>query len=161
MSLQVNSTPACIRGLTKMLFCPFCRGMPGVKPCKNYCLNVMKGCLANQADLDPEWNLYIGRSAINICTCCFITFSSHQLHVLMYERMWVNRSAMWLNLINGCSWCTDKAQRVWYIIWAFKDETLLYSVFTLTATAFALSVALVNCKWVFCALWGKCFIKMT
>lgn len=22
----------------------------------------MKGCLANQADLDPEWNLYIGES---------------------------------------------------------------------------------------------------
>lgn len=22
----------------------------------------MKGCLANQADLDPEWNLYIGKS---------------------------------------------------------------------------------------------------
>ncbi|KAM4731031.1 LOW QUALITY PROTEIN: glypican-6-like [Anableps anableps] len=56
---KVNSTPACIRGLTKMLYCPFCRGMPGVKPCKNYCLNVMKGCLANQADLDPEWNQYI------------------------------------------------------------------------------------------------------
>uniref|UniRef100_A0A087XJF6 Glypican 6b n=1 Tax=Poecilia formosa TaxID=48698 RepID=A0A087XJF6_POEFO len=56
---KVNSTPACIRGLTKMLYCPFCRGLPGVKPCKNYCLNVMKGCLANQADLDPEWNQYI------------------------------------------------------------------------------------------------------
>ncbi|XP_047227524.1 glypican-6-like isoform X1 [Girardinichthys multiradiatus] len=56
---KVNSTPACIRGLTKMLYCSFCRGMPGVKPCKNYCLNVMKGCLANQADLDPEWNQYI------------------------------------------------------------------------------------------------------
>lgn len=60
--LQVSSTPACIRALTKMLYCPFCQGMPAVKPCKNYCLNVMKGCLANQADLDPEWNLYIGKS---------------------------------------------------------------------------------------------------
>lgn len=59
--LQVSSTPACIRALTKMLYCPFCQGMPAVKPCKNYCLNVMKGCLANQADLDPEWNLYIGK----------------------------------------------------------------------------------------------------
>ncbi|CAG5865645.1 unnamed protein product, partial [Menidia menidia] len=56
---KVSSTPACIRGLTKMLYCPFCQGMPAVKPCKNYCLNVMKGCLANQADLDPEWNQYI------------------------------------------------------------------------------------------------------
>uniref|UniRef100_A0A668AYG8 Glypican 6b n=1 Tax=Myripristis murdjan TaxID=586833 RepID=A0A668AYG8_9TELE len=56
---KVSSTPACIRALTKMLYCPFCQGMPAVKPCKNYCLNVMKGCLANQADLDPEWNQYI------------------------------------------------------------------------------------------------------
>eukprot|EP00064_Thunnus_orientalis_P001049 superscaffoldBa00000065_g1050 len=56
---KVSSSPACIRALTKMLYCPFCQGMPAVKPCKNYCLNVMKGCLANQADLDPEWNQYI------------------------------------------------------------------------------------------------------
>ncbi|XP_028992508.1 glypican-6-like isoform X2 [Betta splendens] len=56
---KVSSTPACIRALTKLLYCPFCQGMPAVKPCKNYCLNVMKGCLANQADLDPEWNQYI------------------------------------------------------------------------------------------------------
>uniref|UniRef100_A0A8D3BSV6 Glypican 6b n=1 Tax=Scophthalmus maximus TaxID=52904 RepID=A0A8D3BSV6_SCOMX len=56
---KVSSTPACMRALTKMLYCPFCQGMPAVKPCKNYCLNAMKGCLANQADLDPEWNQYI------------------------------------------------------------------------------------------------------
>ncbi|XP_068428417.1 glypican-6-like isoform X1 [Clinocottus analis] len=56
---KVSSSPACIRALTKMLYCPFCQGMPAAKPCKNYCLNVVKGCLANQADLDPEWNLYI------------------------------------------------------------------------------------------------------
>ncbi|KAF7215764.1 glypican-6b isoform X1 [Nothobranchius furzeri] len=56
---KVSSTPACIKALTKMLYCPYCQGSIGVKPCKNYCLNVMKGCLANQADLDPEWNQYI------------------------------------------------------------------------------------------------------
>ncbi|XP_046902670.1 glypican-6-like [Hypomesus transpacificus] len=56
---KVSSTPACIRALTKMLYCPYCQAMPAVKPCNNYCLNVMKGCLANQADLDPEWNHYI------------------------------------------------------------------------------------------------------
>nr|XP_021499104.1 glypican-6 [Meriones unguiculatus] len=43
----------------KMLYCPYCRGLPSVRPCNNYCLNVMKGCLANQADLDTEWNLFI------------------------------------------------------------------------------------------------------
>ncbi|XP_034042057.1 glypican-6-like isoform X2 [Thalassophryne amazonica] len=56
---KVSSTPGCIRALTKMQYCQFCRGIPTVKPCRNYCLNVMKGCLANQADLDPEWNQYV------------------------------------------------------------------------------------------------------
>uniref|UniRef100_A0A6Q2YNL0 Glypican 6b n=1 Tax=Esox lucius TaxID=8010 RepID=A0A6Q2YNL0_ESOLU len=56
---KVSSTPACIRALTKMMYCPYCQAMPSVKPCNNYCLNVMKGCLANQADLDPEWNQYV------------------------------------------------------------------------------------------------------
>lgn len=60
---QVSPTPGCIRALMKMLYCPYCRGLPTVRPCKNYCLNVMKGCLANQADLDTEWNLFIGKGA--------------------------------------------------------------------------------------------------
>uniref|UniRef100_A0A8C9WNN4 Glypican 6b n=1 Tax=Scleropages formosus TaxID=113540 RepID=A0A8C9WNN4_SCLFO len=56
---KVSVTPACARALTKLLYCPYCRALPSLKPCVNYCLNVMKGCLANQADLDPEWNLFI------------------------------------------------------------------------------------------------------
>ncbi|KAF6725429.1 Glypican-6 [Oryzias melastigma] len=56
---KVNVAPACVRALTKMLYCPYCRGMAGLKPCHNYCHNVMRGCLANQADLDSEWNLFI------------------------------------------------------------------------------------------------------
>ncbi|KAM9764533.1 glypican-6-like isoform 2-T2 [Menidia menidia] len=56
---KVNVVPGCVRALTKMLYCPYCRGMPGLKPCHNYCHNVMRGCLANQADLDAEWNLFI------------------------------------------------------------------------------------------------------
>uniref|UniRef100_A0A8C7WYM0 Glypican 6a n=1 Tax=Oryzias sinensis TaxID=183150 RepID=A0A8C7WYM0_9TELE len=53
------SSLSCVRALTKMLYCPYCRGMAGLKPCHNYCHNVMRGCLANQADLDSEWNLFI------------------------------------------------------------------------------------------------------
>ncbi|KAM8976728.1 glypican-6 isoform 2-T2 [Pelodytes ibericus] len=56
---KISPNPRCIRALMKMLYCPYCRGLPSVKPCNNYCLNVMKGCLANQADLDIEWNLFI------------------------------------------------------------------------------------------------------
>uniref|UniRef100_A0A8C2EXZ9 Glypican 6a n=1 Tax=Cyprinus carpio TaxID=7962 RepID=A0A8C2EXZ9_CYPCA len=56
---KVNISPGCSKALTKMLYCPYCGGLPGLKPCANYCQNVMRGCLANQADLDPEWNLFI------------------------------------------------------------------------------------------------------
>ncbi|XP_006637812.1 glypican-1 isoform X1 [Lepisosteus oculatus] len=52
---QVPLSPECTRALMKLMYCPHCRGMPSVKPCINYCRNVMKGCLANQADLDTEW----------------------------------------------------------------------------------------------------------
>ncbi|KAM7424310.1 hypothetical protein PAMA_000581 [Pampus argenteus] len=56
---KVNVVQPCARALVKMLYCPYCRSMPGLKPCHNYCRNVMRGCLANQADLDTEWNLFI------------------------------------------------------------------------------------------------------
>lgn len=53
----------------RMTYCPHCRGMASARPCANYCSNVMKGCLANQADLNTEWrHLAGGRHAhIHIC----------------------------------------------------------------------------------------------
>uniref|UniRef100_A0A3Q2ZA95 Glypican 2 n=1 Tax=Hippocampus comes TaxID=109280 RepID=A0A3Q2ZA95_HIPCM len=50
----------CMRGLMRQWYCPLCRGMPSLRPCRAFCLNVMKGCLANQADLDTEWDYFIG-----------------------------------------------------------------------------------------------------
>lgn len=47
----------------KLMYCPHCRGMSSVKPCNNYCLNVVKGCLANQADLNTEWKYLMGKVA--------------------------------------------------------------------------------------------------
>ncbi|KAK1802691.1 hypothetical protein P4O66_021188 [Electrophorus voltai] len=58
----VNISPACSKALTRLMYCPYCAGLPELRPCGNYCRNVLKGCLANQADLDPEWNLFIGRN---------------------------------------------------------------------------------------------------
>ncbi|XP_040026987.2 glypican-1b [Gasterosteus aculeatus] len=52
---QVQLTPNCMRAMMKMTYCPHCRGVASARPCANYCSNVMKGCLANQADLDTEW----------------------------------------------------------------------------------------------------------
>ncbi|CAG5992781.1 unnamed protein product [Menidia menidia] len=55
----VGASPSCVRAAMKMLYCPYCSGQVALKPCQNYCLNVMRGCLANQADLDTEWNNFL------------------------------------------------------------------------------------------------------
>ncbi|XP_062260832.1 glypican-1b [Platichthys flesus] len=52
---QPQLIPECWRALMRMTYCPHCRGMASARPCPNYCSNVMKGCLANQADLNTEW----------------------------------------------------------------------------------------------------------
>ncbi|XP_041030325.1 glypican-1-like [Carcharodon carcharias] len=52
---QVPPSPECVRAMMRLMYCPHCRSMASVKPCNNYCLNILKGCLANQADLDSEW----------------------------------------------------------------------------------------------------------
>ncbi|XP_062379961.1 glypican-4 [Sardina pilchardus] len=55
----VSASPSCVRAAMKMMYCPYCSGQVALKPCPNYCLNVMRGCLANQADLDFEWNNFL------------------------------------------------------------------------------------------------------
>ncbi|TDH05479.1 hypothetical protein EPR50_G00122820 [Perca flavescens] len=52
---QVQLSTECTRATMRMTYCPHCRGMASARPCANYCSNVMKGCLANQADLNTEW----------------------------------------------------------------------------------------------------------
>lgn len=52
---QVQLSQECMSAMMRMTYCPHCRGMATARPCVNYCSNVMKGCLANQADLSTEW----------------------------------------------------------------------------------------------------------
>ncbi|XP_057705781.1 glypican-6-like [Corythoichthys intestinalis] len=56
---KMTPTAECVRGLMRQWYCPLCRGIPSLRPCRAFCLNVMKGCLANQADLDTEWDYFI------------------------------------------------------------------------------------------------------
>lgn len=56
-----------MRAIMKMTYCPHCRGMASARPCANYCTNVMKGCLANQADLNTEWRHLAGVEAGQGC----------------------------------------------------------------------------------------------
>uniref|UniRef100_A0A914PT89 Glypican-1 n=1 Tax=Panagrolaimus davidi TaxID=227884 RepID=A0A914PT89_9BILA len=59
--LDVVISPQCINQLTKMQQCHVCSGSsPLSKPCSGYCLNVLKGCFAEMAEIDPQWNSMIG-----------------------------------------------------------------------------------------------------
>ncbi|XP_067948170.1 glypican-6-like [Watersipora subatra] len=56
---KVQPTASCVKATMKMNFCSHCRGLPSIKPCANYCLNVMKGCLAYHGELHMPWGQYI------------------------------------------------------------------------------------------------------
>ncbi|CAL8262553.1 unnamed protein product [Lota lota] len=56
---KLSAGSECARALMRQWYCPLCRGVPTLRPCHALCLNVMKGCLANQADLDTEWNNFV------------------------------------------------------------------------------------------------------
>uniref|UniRef100_A0A4W4GVZ8 Glypican 6b n=1 Tax=Electrophorus electricus TaxID=8005 RepID=A0A4W4GVZ8_ELEEL len=56
---KVSMSLVCIKAVTTLLYCPFCSGQFTAKPCRNHCLSVLRGCVAGQADLDPEWRQYI------------------------------------------------------------------------------------------------------
>ncbi|XP_041841463.1 glypican-5a isoform X2 [Melanotaenia boesemani] len=49
----------CRRALLKMQYCPHCQGLTHSKPCMGYCLNVMRGCLASMAEIDPHWREFV------------------------------------------------------------------------------------------------------
>ena len=48
----------CTSALTKMQQCGACRGFVE-KPCSNYCVNVMRGCLNHFIELDGEWDNFV------------------------------------------------------------------------------------------------------
>ena len=57
----------CTRSLTKLQYCSVCRGLmtssedggATIRPCRNYCTNVMRGCMALFSKVDPHWNTYV------------------------------------------------------------------------------------------------------
>ncbi|KAK2868486.1 hypothetical protein Q7C36_000357 [Tachysurus vachellii] len=52
-------TNECARALLKMQYCPHCQGLTLIRPCPEFCLNVMRGCLANVAEIDMPWRQYV------------------------------------------------------------------------------------------------------
>ena len=64
--LKIPPRDQCVEALTKMTSCPACQGLPAIRPCSNYCSNVMKGCLAYHSELADSWDKYIGEFLIDI-----------------------------------------------------------------------------------------------
>lgn len=57
---KIQPSHSCSDALTRLTYCPYCRGFTDAKPCNGYCLNVLKGCLAYHAEINHVWNVYIG-----------------------------------------------------------------------------------------------------
>ncbi|XP_075159917.1 glypican dally-like [Haematobia irritans] len=55
VNIRLNAD--CTSALTKMQHCGSCKGY-SEKPCTNYCVNVIKGCLHYFNELDTEWENY-------------------------------------------------------------------------------------------------------
>ncbi|KAK6015702.1 hypothetical protein OSTOST_18846, partial [Ostertagia ostertagi] len=58
---DVSVSKECKINLAKMWDCSLCSGEPQSKPCPGLCANVMKGCLADWAEVDQQWNAVIAR----------------------------------------------------------------------------------------------------
>ncbi|KAG6801345.1 glypican-4 isoform X1 [Apis mellifera caucasica] len=57
---SLKPSAECAAALTRMTVCPSCSGIAGnVLACGDMCANVMKGCLAQHAALDTEWNHFV------------------------------------------------------------------------------------------------------
>ncbi|GAA6093098.1 glypican-2 [Tachysurus ichikawai] len=58
-AIKFSVSAECGKALMRQLYCPLCGGSPSIRSCHPLCLNVMKGCLANHAELNTEWNRFI------------------------------------------------------------------------------------------------------
>lgn len=56
--VALRPSAECTAALTRMQQCGLCAGHTQ-KPCSNYCVNVMKGCLHYYVELDAEWDNFV------------------------------------------------------------------------------------------------------
>lgn len=84
---HLHFSKECSKALLKMQYCPPCQGLPLSKPCTGYCLNVVRGCLAHMAELNPHWHAYI-RSLEELSNTMHGTYDVE--HVLLNFHLLVN-----------------------------------------------------------------------
>lgn len=115
VSSQVRLSQDCMRAIMKMTYCPHCRGMASARPCANYCTNVMKGCLANQADLNTEWRHLAGGGRSHLLIhYMLLCMRSHTTRVFRHDDAggW---SPPWLQRCGGSDPDSAKLHLGWHV----------------------------------------------
>lgn len=51
--------PSCVVALTRMNYCPLCAGYSRFSPCIYLCINTLRGCFADVAELHPTYTEFI------------------------------------------------------------------------------------------------------
>ncbi|XP_059758796.1 glypican-5 isoform X1 [Balaenoptera ricei] len=92
---HLHFSKECSRALLRMQYCPHCQGLTLSKPCLGYCLNVVRGCLAPTAELNPHWRMYI-RSLEELSDAIRGTYDTE--HVLLNFHLLVNDAVMQAHL---------------------------------------------------------------
>ncbi|EYC33767.1 hypothetical protein Y032_0002g975 [Ancylostoma ceylanicum] len=57
--MNISTSKECSLNLARMWDCSLCTGAQESKSCPGLCLNVMKGCLGDWAEIDQQWNAVI------------------------------------------------------------------------------------------------------
>ena len=86
-SFQIEPKEQCVVALTKMSSCPACQGIPDIRPCSDYCINVMKGCLAYHAELGDSWDKFIGMREQHFFPSCSQEISHPFLKVCLHAHL--------------------------------------------------------------------------
>ncbi|XP_078258456.1 glypican-5a isoform X2 [Rhinoraja longicauda] len=81
---HLQYTKECSRALLKMQYCSHCQGWTNHKPCTGYCLNVIRGCLAHMAEIDPHWREYI-RSLEELSSGILATYDLEQVFLNLHS----------------------------------------------------------------------------
>lgn len=55
----ISSSKDCKNQLIKLKYCSWCKAMTSLKPCFKFCTDVHKGCLADVAKVNSQWQRYI------------------------------------------------------------------------------------------------------
>lgn len=55
----ISSSKECKNRLIKLKYCSWCKAMTSLKPCFKFCTDVHKGCLADVAKVNAQWQTYM------------------------------------------------------------------------------------------------------